>query len=115
MFVLFQGAATLALALHGQIKRLQEAVAAGLAPSARQLLEGLSDLGGVGRVARQQGRRRGAERLRQLLESEDYIRALGAMSGNQAVQQVKAGAEPHGLTVWPRPGRYSLGHTGILR
>ena len=22
---------------------------------------------------------------------------------------------PHGLTVWPQPGRYSLGHTGILR
>jgi hypothetical protein len=20
--------------------------------------------------------------------------------------------EPHGLTVWPQPGRYSLGHTG---
>ena len=25
------------------------------------------------------------------------------------------GAEPHGLTVWPQPGRYSLGHTGNLR
>jgi DNA-binding beta-propeller fold protein YncE len=23
--------------------------------------------------------------------------------------------EPHGLTVWPQPGRYSLGHTGNLR
>jgi DNA-binding beta-propeller fold protein YncE len=23
--------------------------------------------------------------------------------------------EPHGLCVWPQPGRYSLGHTGILR
>ena len=22
---------------------------------------------------------------------------------------------PHGLCVWPQPGRYSLGHTGILR
>jgi YVTN family beta-propeller protein len=32
-----------------------------------------------------------------------------------AVQKVKAGAEPHGLTVWPQPGRYSLGHTGNLR
>jgi hypothetical protein len=25
------------------------------------------------------------------------------------------GKEPHGLTVWPQPGRYSLGHTGNLR
>jgi len=24
-------------------------------------------------------------------------------------------AGPHGLCVWPQPGRYSLGHTGILR
>lgn len=32
-----------------------------------------------------------------------------------AVQQVKVGAEPHGLTVWPQPGRYSLGHTGNMR
>lgn len=34
---------------------------------------------------------------------------------NGAVQQVKVGAEPHGLTVWPIPGRYSLGHTGNMR
>jgi hypothetical protein len=25
------------------------------------------------------------------------------------------GLEPHGLTVWPQPGRYSLGHTGNMR
>ena len=31
------------------------------------------------------------------------------------VRQIKVGAEPHGLTVWPQPGRYSLGHTGNLR
>ena len=36
-------------------------------------------------------------------------------TSNGAVQQVKVGAEPHGLTVWPQPGRYSLGHTGNLR
>jgi YVTN family beta-propeller protein len=34
---------------------------------------------------------------------------------NGAVEQVKVGAEPHGLTVWPIPGRYSLGHTGNMR
>jgi hypothetical protein len=25
------------------------------------------------------------------------------------------GKEPHGLAVWPQPGRYSLGHTGNMR
>ena len=29
--------------------------------------------------------------------------------------RVPVGAGPHGLCVWPQPGRYSLGHTGILR
>lgn len=32
-----------------------------------------------------------------------------------AVQKIKVGVEPHGLTVWPQPGRYSLGHTGNMR
>jgi YVTN family beta-propeller protein len=32
-----------------------------------------------------------------------------------AVDKVNVGREPHGLTVWPQPGRYSLGHTGNLR
>ena len=31
------------------------------------------------------------------------------------VVKVKVGHEPHGLAVWPQPGRYSLGHTGNLR
>jgi YVTN family beta-propeller protein len=31
------------------------------------------------------------------------------------VQQIPVGKEPHGLTVWPQPGRYSLGHTGNMR
>jgi YVTN family beta-propeller protein len=31
------------------------------------------------------------------------------------VEKIKVGREPHGLTVWPQPGRYSLGHTGNLR
>jgi isocitrate lyase len=35
--------------------------------------------------------RLGAERLWKLLQEEDYVPALGAMTGNQAVQQVKAG------------------------
>ena len=36
-------------------------------------------------------------------------------TSNGDVQQVKVDLEPHGLTVWPQPGRYSLGHTGNLR
>jgi len=29
--------------------------------------------------------------------------------------RIPVGHGPHGLAVWPQPGRYSLGHTGILR
>jgi YVTN family beta-propeller protein len=29
--------------------------------------------------------------------------------------RIPVGLGPHGLCVWPQPGRYSLGHTGILR
>ena len=32
-----------------------------------------------------------------------------------SVKQIAVGREPHGLTVWPQPGRYSLGHTGNMR
>jgi YVTN family beta-propeller protein len=32
-----------------------------------------------------------------------------------AVRIIPVGKEPHGLTVWPQPGRYSLGHTGNMR
>ncbi len=44
---------------------------------------------------------------------DDVIYRFDTTSGE--VKQVKVGAEPHGLTVWPQPGRYSLGHTGNLR
>jgi len=36
-------------------------------------------------------------------------------TANGDVARIKVGGEPHGLTVWPQPGRYSLGHTGNLR
>jgi len=42
----------------------------------------------------------GAERLWHLLNTEDYIIALGAMSGNQAVQQVEAGLQAIYLSGW---------------
>jgi DNA-binding beta-propeller fold protein YncE len=31
------------------------------------------------------------------------------------VEKIPVGIEPHGLCVWPQPGRYSLGHTGNMR
>ena len=33
----------------------------------------------------------------------------------EVVKSIPAGNEPHGLAVWPQPGRYSLGHTGNMR
>ncbi|MDP9109338.1 MAG: YncE family protein, partial [Pseudomonadota bacterium] len=44
---------------------------------------------------------------------DDVVYRFDTASG--AVDQIKVGREPHGLTVWPQPGRYSLGHTGNLR
>jgi DNA-binding beta-propeller fold protein YncE len=29
--------------------------------------------------------------------------------------RIPVGNGPHGLCVWPQPGRYSLGHTGVTR
>jgi YVTN family beta-propeller protein len=31
------------------------------------------------------------------------------------IHEIPVGVQPHGLAIWPLPGRYSLGHTGILR
>jgi DNA-binding beta-propeller fold protein YncE len=31
------------------------------------------------------------------------------------IKKIPVGDGPHGLCVWPQPGRYSLGHTGITR
>src|SRR5689334_17675758 len=44
--------------------------------------------------------RMGSERLWHLLHTEPYIAALGALSGNQAVQQVKAGLKAIYLSGW---------------
>lgn len=44
--------------------------------------------------------RRGAEKLWKLLNSEDYVNALGALTGNQAIQQVKAGLKAIYLSGW---------------
>ena len=44
---------------------------------------------------------------------DDVVYRFSTESG--AVDKIKVGREPHGLTVWPQPGRYSFGHTGNLR
>ena len=44
---------------------------------------------------------------------DDSVYVIDTATG--AVKTIKVGAEPHGLTVWPQPGRYSLGHTGNMR
>ncbi|GBQ40015.1 hypothetical protein CFR79_10255 [Komagataeibacter saccharivorans] len=44
---------------------------------------------------------------------DDVVYAIDTTTG--ATRKIPVGQEPHGLTVWPQPGRYSIGHTGILR
>ncbi|HET9747946.1 MAG TPA: hypothetical protein VFS06_01460 [Casimicrobiaceae bacterium] len=36
-------------------------------------------------------------------------------TSNGEVRKIPVGKEPHGLAVWPQPGRYSIGHTGNMR
>ena len=66
---------------------------------------GTPDMGGVsanGRILWLSGRYR----------SEVY--AIDTRTG-RLLARIPVGSGPHGLSVWPQPGRYSLGHTGILR
>ena len=44
--------------------------------------------------------RLGAQRLWELVNTEDYVAALGALTGNQAVQQVRAGLTSIYLSGW---------------
>jgi isocitrate lyase len=44
--------------------------------------------------------RRGAEKLWNLLHTEDYVNCLGALTGGQAMQQVKAGVKAIYLSGW---------------
>ncbi|MCW3065842.1 MAG: isocitrate lyase [Solirubrobacterales bacterium] len=53
--------------------------------------------------------RRGAERLWRTLSEEPYVAALGAMTGNQAVQQVKAGLQAIYLSGWQVAADANLG------
>ncbi len=42
------------------------------------------------------------------------VYAINTQTG-QLRAEIPVGAGPHGLCVWPQPGGYSLGHTGIMR
>jgi isocitrate lyase len=55
--------------------------------------------------------RSGAERLRRQLDELPYVAALGALTGNQAVQMVKAGLEAIYLSGWQVAGDANLGET----
>ena len=44
---------------------------------------------------------------------DDVVYAIDTASGH--VEKIPVGHTPHGLTVWPQPGRHSLGHTGVMR
>jgi DNA-binding beta-propeller fold protein YncE len=66
---------------------------------------GSPDMGGVsanGKVLWLSGRYNGV------------VYALSTRTG-RLLARIPVGQGPHGLCVWPQPGRYSLGHTGVLR
>jgi DNA-binding beta-propeller fold protein YncE len=66
---------------------------------------GSPDMGGVsadGRVLWLSGR------------SDSVVYAIDTGTG-RLLHRIRVGRAPHGLAVWPQPGRYSIGHTGILR
>jgi YVTN family beta-propeller protein len=45
---------------------------------------------------------------------DDEVYVLDTRDGH-LLARIPVGDQPHGLCVWPQPGRYSLGHTGITR
>jgi len=66
---------------------------------------GSPDMGGVsadGRVLWLSGR------------YDAQVYAISTRTG-KLLHRIRVGNGPHGMAVWPQPGRYSIGHTGILR
>jgi len=45
---------------------------------------------------------------------DDEVYVFDTETG-QLTHRIPVGHEPHGLSVWPQPGRFSLGHTGNMR
>jgi isocitrate lyase len=79
-----------------------------LVPAPPRRFDGIERTYGVADVERLRGSlavehtlaRRGANRLWELLQNEDYVHALGALSGNQAMQMVRAGLKGIYLSGW---------------
>jgi YVTN family beta-propeller protein len=42
------------------------------------------------------------------------VYAISTRTG-KVIASIPAGVSPHGVCVWPQPGRYSTGHTGVMR
>jgi YVTN family beta-propeller protein len=66
---------------------------------------GTPDMGGVspdGKILWLAGRYNGA------------VYAISTRTGH-LIASIPVGVSPHGLCVWPQPGRYSTGHTGVMR
>ena len=42
------------------------------------------------------------------------VYAISTVDGH-LIKRIPVGSGPHGLCVYPQPGRYSLGHTGVFR
>ncbi len=45
---------------------------------------------------------------------DGYVYGWSTRTG-KLIAKIRVGGSPHGLLVWPQPGRYSLGHTGNMR
>ena len=45
---------------------------------------------------------------------DNVVYGISTANGH-LLARIPVGPQPHGLCVWPQPGRYSLGHTGITR
>jgi YVTN family beta-propeller protein len=68
-------------------------------------IPGTPDMGGVspdGRVLWLAGR------------FDSAVYAISTRTGH-VIATIPVGLSPHGLCVWPQPGRYSTGHTGVMR
>ncbi len=46
---------------------------------------------------------------------DNVLYAIDTTTGKLVTAPIRVGREPHGACVWPQPGRYSMGHTGVMR
>ena len=55
------------------------------------------------------------QRVTALWDGAQYLVFAINTANGHLLAKIAVGVQPHGLCVWPQPGRYSLGHTGITR